>query len=96
MGIFRGIYFNVNEKVFFEIFKNPDKGFGFHAELDKKELTELQIDTCDFLVQCQNKKLLGTFTMVFKMDGIGEIKKLERSVEKIEFKNGKYIISNTY
>lgn len=96
MRIFEKLYFNVNEKVFFELFRNPDQGFGFSATFHRKWLTEIQIETFDFLIRCQKKKLLGTVNLVFKTDVIGELQEMNRSVEKIEFKNDEYTISNTY
>ena len=95
MGIFNELKFNVHEKVFFHVFKNPDKGFGFAAKLDKDYLTEIQVETCNYLVRCQKKGLLGSFTIIFNTDGVGEIT-INRRVEKIQFINGAYEISNTY
>ena len=96
MAIFKELKFKVNQNIFFHNFKNPDKGFGYVARIDKNELTELQIETFEYLRKCRKKNLLGAINMVFELEGVGEITKLERRVEKLEYKNQKYIISNTY
>ena len=96
MQIFKGIYFNVNQNVFLDVFKNPDKGFGYIIKLDEKELSELQIETLNYLVRCHELNLLGSFSIYFNTDAVGEINEIERRVEKIEYKNKKYHISADY
>jgi len=96
MAIFNELNFNVSEKIFFEVFKNPDKGFGFSAQLDKELLTDIQVETMEFLLRCQKKDLLGSVHINFKTDAVGEINELQRHVEKISFKDGKYIIEAFY
>ena len=95
-NIFNALNFNVNEKVFFELFRTPDKGFGFATWIPVVEMSEIQIETFKYLLNCQEKRLLGTVRMIFTTDAIGEIKRIERAVEKIEFKKDCYVISNTY
>lgn len=44
MDVFNELNFTVNKKVFYEVMENKDTGFGFKATLERKLLTELQIE----------------------------------------------------
>lgn len=96
MAIFNELTFNVNKEIFFEVFKNPDKGFGFDVELDKELFTPIQIETLEYLLRCQEKHLMGSVTIIFKLEGVGEITKLSRRVEKLSYKKGKYVMEAFY
>lgn len=96
MAIFNELNFRVTQNIFCEVLKNQDKGFGYSIELPEDKLTELQIEVLTFLMKCQQKHILGSINIVFKTEGIGEVKDLIRRVEQIVYKNKKYIISNSY
>ena len=94
--LFNELFFNVKKEVFYEILENPDRGFGFRAKLELIYLTDLQVDTLDFLLKCNEKRLLGYLTLTFSTESVGEIKPISRTIEKIEKKEQAFIISNTY
>ena len=96
MAVFNELKFQVPDKVFFEVFQNPDRGFGYSAGLDEEFLSELQIDILKLLIKWQKKKLMGTINIVFVSEGVGEIEKLTRRIEKITYEKGKYWIKNSY
>jgi len=95
-NLFHELHFDVTKEVFYEVLENRDGGFGFKALLKSKHLDELQIDTLDFLVNCYNKKLLGLITLYFVTSAVGEIKPLQRNVEKIVKYEDGFMISNSY
>lgn len=97
-SIFNKLHFIVSDKILFEIFTNPDDGFGFSANMLIKELNALHIETFEYLIRCQKKKLLGTISISFNVLTIGDNKDTEicRTVEKIIKTKDSYIISNTY
>ena len=94
--VFNELFFDVPKEVFYEALENPDKGFGFKIKLGFKHLTELQIDTLDFLHNCYQKNLLGYISLTFDTNVVGEIKPVSRTIEKIEKTQDAFIISNSY
>jgi hypothetical protein len=100
MAIFTELNFHVSEKLFIEVLKNPDQGSGYSIDLNKDELSALQILTMDYLHKCYGLNLLGCVNIIFTTEGIGEVKELRRNVEKIVINSSsskyKYTISNSY
>lgn len=52
MNTFDKIRLTVNKNVFYNIFENPCKGFGFTVKLHEKKLFEICIEIFDYLIKC--------------------------------------------
>ena len=96
MSVFNKLTFHIDEETFYMLLKNPDKGFGFKAEIMNDSLTLIQKETFHFLAICYTKGLLGSIELKFKTEAIGEINSIRRMVEKVEGIDDGYIISNSY
>lgn len=95
-NLFNELFFDVGQEIYSEVMFNPDSGFGYKINLKKKHLSPLQLATLDFLLRCHKDDLLGTITLTFNTNAVGDKKPLSRRVEKIQEQIEEFVISNSY